>query len=323
MYDLVEKYFNNTITPEEKIILFSKMMMDEDLKIEFASIQNLRALTTLFPVNDDRADGIKKLLDFKQSRKKKPFVLPVRHIIGYAATICIAILLTWTIAGTDKKEKPVEIGYEEISAPAGQRALVKLHDGTTVWLNAKSTLRYPNQFPGRNRTVELDGEAFFEVKENSEKPFIVSTEKVDIQVLGTHFNVFAYKGRNEFRTSLLEGAVKIYDRRDETKAIFLEPNEQAELIENKLIKTSFNSRDFLLWREGVYSFDDVPFREIIRKLELYYDIVININNKQIDNYKFSGKFRQRDGVESVLRTLQKVRYFRFIKDDELNTITIR
>lgn len=321
MHDLITKYFNYTITPEERKILFSKMMIDKDLKMEFARIQNLRALTALFPVNNDRVDGIKKLLDFKQSRKGKLFALPVRHLIGYAATICIAILSTWAIVSIDKNS--IEIEYEEVSAPAGQRAFVKLHDGTTVWLNARSTLRYPNQFPGQNRTVELDGEAFFEVSEDSEKPFIVTTEKLNIKVLGTHFNVYAYKGRNEFRTSLLEGAVKIYDRKDESKAVLLTPNEQAELIENKLIKTSFDSKDFLLWREGIYSFDDTPFSEIIKKLELYYDIVINVNNQQINNYKFSGKFRQRDGVESVLRTLQKVRCFSYVKDDDLNKITIK
>jgi len=322
MHDLITKYFHNTITPEEKEILFSEMMLDDDLKKEFASIQNLHALTALFPVNDDQVDGIKKLLDFKQSRRKKLSALPVKHIIGYAATICIAILSTWAVANVNES-KLAEISYEEICAPAGQRAFVKLHDGTKVWLNARSTLRYPNQFSDRNRIVELEGEAFFEVQEDQEKPFIVSTEKLDIQVLGTHFNVYAYKGRNEFRTSLLEGSVHVYDRKDKSKRLFLEPNEQAELIDNKLIKTYFDSKDFLLWREGIYSFDDVSFSDIIKKLELYYDIVIKVDNQQINTYKFSGKFRRRDGVESVLRTLQKVRYFNYVKDDDLNIITVK
>lgn len=322
MHDLITRYFDSTITLEEKEILFSEMLIDDDLKKEFASIQNLRALTALFPVNDDRSDGIEKLLDFKQSRKRKSFILPVRHILGYAVAICIAVLSTWTFININKAKNSPEIEYEEISAPAGQRAFVKLHDGTTVWLNARSTLRYPNQF-GKERIVELDGEAFFEVKKDQGKPFVVSTEKLDIRVLGTHFNVYAYKGWNEFKTSLIEGSVQVYDRKDKSKYLSLEPNEQAELINNKLIKTTFDCKDFLLWKDGIYSFDDVAFSDIIKKLEFYYDIVIDINNHHLDTYKFSGKFRQRDGVESVLRTLQKVRYFRFVKDDELNKITIK
>jgi len=322
MYDLIAKYFSGTITQEEKDILFSEMMINEDLKIEFASIQNIHALTTLFPSDTDQSDGLEKLLQFKESNKKKRLAPFIKHTIGYAAAICIAVLSTWMVVNLGKEEEPRLITYEEITAPAGQRALIKLHDGTTVWLNARSKLRYPNHF-NKERRVELEGEAFFEVKENKELPFIVSTEKLDIEVLGTHFNVFAYKAQNEFSTSLLEGSVQIYDPKDRSRVLLLEPNERAELIGNKLTKKSFSSKDFLLWKDGIYAFDDISFSEIIKKLELYYDTQITVNNDLLSSYKFSGKFRQRDGVESVLRTLQKVRYFRFIKDDELNTITIR
>lgn len=323
MYDLIVKYFEHTITPEEKNRLFSGMETDEKLKIEFATIQNIRSLTTLLPAKEDQIDGVRGLLDFKQAKKKKSYTLPVKHIIGYAVAVCAAVLLTWTVTiGIDDGEESLAIEYEEVSAPSGQRVLVKLHDGTTVWLNAHSTLRYPNQF-GKERIVELDGEAFFEVKEDRKKPFVVTTDKLNIEVLGTHFNVHAYKGRDEFRISLLEGAVQIYDRKDESKMLFLNPNEQAELIENKLIKTTFSNTDFLLWREGVYAFDDVTFGDLIKKLEFYYDITIEVRNQNINKYRYSGKFRQRDGVESVLHTLQKVHYFRFVKDDALNKITIK
>jgi len=322
MYDLIAKYFSGTITQEEKDILFSEMMIDEDLKMEFASIQNIHALTTLFPSDNDQADGLEKLLQFKESKKRERLSPFIKHAMGYAAAICIAILSTWMVANIGEEEESILVAYEEISAPAGQRALIKLHDGTTVWLNARSKLRYPNHF-NKERRVELEGEAFFEVTENKELPFIVSTDKLDIEVLGTHFNVFAYKSQNEFSTSLLEGSVQIYDPKDKSKVLLLEPNERAELIGNKLTKTSFSSKDFLLWRDGIYAFDDISFNEIIKKLELYYDIKISVNNDLISSYKFSGKFRQRDGIESVLHTLQKVRSFRYIKDDELNTITIR
>ena len=103
--------------------------------------------------------------------------------------------------------------------------MVKLHDGTTAWVNARSTLRYPNHFAHEERKVELDGEAFFDVEHNEHKPFVVSTEKLDIKVLGTKFNVFAYKGREEFNTALLEGSVKVYERMNEEKALFMNPNE--------------------------------------------------------------------------------------------------
>lgn len=265
-------------------------------------------------------------MQFKRAHenKKKKFIHLTRHFVGYAAAICLAILSTWTIMNYQRDNVIEEqLSFEEFSTPPGQRAQVKLHDGTVVWLNARSRLRYPNRFSGTERKVELDGEAFFEVSRNEEAPFVVSTEKLDIKVLGTKFNVFAYKGKNEFTTALIEGSVKLYQSDNESVAMYMSPNDYAELKDGRLVKSKICSTDFLLWKEGIYAFDDIPFGEIIKKLELYYDITIEIRNKNLNNYKFSGKFRQRDGIESVLKTLQKIYYFSYVKDEELNKITIR
>lgn len=324
MHYLITKYFEGEITAEERKLLFSRIRTDAKVRKDFSSVQNLYALSSWLPKENDELDAVDKLAGFKQAhcRKKRNPVPFMRHVAGYAAAICLTILSTWI--ALDNRQSPEEhIAYEEFSIPSGQRAMVKLHDGTTVWLNARSTLRYPNRFTSGERKVELDGEAFFEVEHDEQKPFVVSTEKLDIKVLGTKFNVFAYKGRNEFNTVLLEGSVKIYEREDESKALFMNPNECAELKDNKLVKRPMGNTDFLLWKEGIYAFDDVPFEEIIKKLELYYDIGITVSNSKLMKYKFSGKFRQRDGVESALRTLRKVYYFTYMKDEENNSIIIR
>lgn len=326
MHILITKYFNKEITTGEKAELFSLMQTDKELHKEFVSMQNLSALSASLPAEDDEMKAVSKLLQFKQTHKneKKKFVHLTRHFVGYAAAICLAVLSTWTIMNYQRDNViEEELAFEEFSTPPGQRAQVKLHDGTVVWLNARSRLRYPNRFSGTERKVELDGEAFFEVFRNEEAPFVVSTEKLDIKVLGTKFNVFAYKGKNEFTTALIEGSVKLYQSDNESVAMYMSPNDYAELKDGRLVKSKISSTDFLLWKEGIYAFDDIPFGEIIKKLELYYDITIEIRNKKLNNYKFSGKFRQRDGIESVLKTLQKIYYFSYVKDEELNKITIR
>lgn len=326
MHDLVRKYFEREITAEERKQMFSAMETDTHLRNEFISVQNTYALSALLPRDSDIPEAMAKLVEFKKRRKKQPFVFRYRHAIGYAATLCIAVYSTWIYTEFQANQVPIDnepVTYEEFHAPAGQRAKVTLHDGTVVWLNARSTLRYPNRFGKIGRKVELNGEAFFDVTHNEELPFIVSTEMVDVEVLGTKFNVFAYKGRDEFSTSLVEGAVKIYKEKDEGNALFMEPNECVKLVENKLVKSTINNADYLLWKEGIYAFDDVPFNDIMKKLELYYDIQIAVNNKTLNTYRFSGKFRQRDGVESVLRTMRKVYPFAYHKDDDLNRITIR
>lgn len=324
MHILITKYFEGEITAAERKLLFSMIQTDEKLRKDFSSVQNLYALSSWLPNENDEFEAVDKLAAFKQThcRKKRYPIHIIKHAAGYAAAICITILSTWVVMN-DREPAEEMVTYEEFTTPSGQRAMVKLHDGTTVWLNARSTLRYPNHFAREERKVELDGEAFFDVEHNEHKPFVVSTEKLDIKVLGTKFNVFAYKGREEFNTALLEGSVKVYERMNEEKALFMNPNECVELKDNKLVKRPMDNTDFLLWKEGIYAFDDVPFEDIIKKFELYYDIVITVNNSKLMKYKFSGKFRQRDGVESALRTLRKVYYFTYIKDEENNNIVIR
>jgi len=324
MHILITKYFEGEITAAERKSLFSMIQTDEKLRKDFSSVQNLYALSSWLPNENDEFEAVDKLAAFKQThcRKKRYPIHIIKHAAGYAAAICITILSTWMVMN-DREPAEEMVTYEEFTTPSGQRAMVKLHDGTTVWLNARSTLRYPNHFAREERKVELDGEAFFDVEHNEHKPFVVSTEKLDIKVLGTKFNVFAYKGREEFNTALLEGSVKVYERMNEEKALFMNPNECVELKDNKLVKRPMGNTDFLLWKEGIYAFDDVPFEDIIKKFELYYDIVITVNNSKLMKYKFSGKFRQRDGVESALRTLRKVYYFTYIKDEENNNIVIR
>jgi ferric-dicitrate binding protein FerR (iron transport regulator) len=322
---LITKYFKQNITYLEKKELFSQMEVDDELKKDFISVQNLFGLYSILPSDKDEIIALYKLRRFKQMRRRKTLLLSLKHTGGYVAAVCITVLSTvivmkhTTLLG---KTQPV-IAYEELTTPAGQRVTVKLHDGTVVWLNARSTLRYPTFFAGGERKVELDGEAYFEVARKEEQPFVVSTERLNIKALGTHFNVSAYKGQNAFNTSLVDGSVKIYNKGNERNAMFLHPNEYAELKSNRLMKHTFDNLNFLLWKDGIYAFDNMSFTDIMNKMQWFYDIKVDVHNRKLSEYKFSGKIRHRDGLESVLRTLQKVYHFSFVKDDELNTVTVR
>lgn len=335
MQNSIIKYFEGNLSTQERRELFRLLESDPELREEFADTQNLYALTSWLPLDADEAESVGRLLDFKQgqNKKRKSRMILWRHLAGYGAAILITAFLTSLAADRQLLRKMIyerhlafsddrQTSYEEFTAPAGQRALVKLQDGTSVWLNAKTTLRYPDKFSRKERRVKLDGEAFFDVKNNDDIPFVVSTSRLDIKVTGTSFNVFAYKGQEEIQTSLIEGSVWVYDKRDESKRLELNPNERAVLAGNRLYKEPFTQTDFLLWKDGIYAFDNLPFGEIVKKLELYYDITIIVENEKLENYKFSGKFRQRDGVESVLRALRKIRYFDYQKDDELNIVVI-
>ncbi|MDR1500018.1 MAG: FecR domain-containing protein [Tannerellaceae bacterium] len=326
MHYLIVKYFKQTITKPERDELFSLMERDERLRKDFISVQNLRALSSLLPSGTDHSIALSKLRQFKYIRRRKSILLFFKNTLRHAALVVLTVAATWGVmsyAGLVAEKDVTDVAYEELTTPAGQRVRLTLHDGTVVWLNARSTLRYPTTFAQGERNVELNGEAFFEVAHNEEQPFVVSTGKLNIKALGTSFNVSAYGEQQTFNTSLIDGSVKVYNKGTEANAMLLESNEYAELENNRLIKRTFDNLDFLLWRDGIYAFDNVSFDDISDKMGWYYDVNIDVrNNGKLRDYKFSGKIRYRDGMESVLRTLQKVYYFSFAKDDELNTITI-
>ena len=247
----------------------------------------------------------------------------MRKIAGYAAIMVFSVLSTYLLM-TNMGGRGEELArYQEFSTPPGQRARVLLADGTEVWLNANSTLRYPEHFDLKQREVELHGEAFFEVEKNKEKPFVVRTSKMDIQVTGTKFNVSAYEAEKYFVTSLVEGAVSVFCANDRNRTFSLRPQQQIIVSDSSSEVALFENTDFLSWREGVFVFDDMSLTDIIKKLELFYDVSIVVKNTKLGNYRYTGKFRQRDGVESVLRKLQIVYPFTYTKDDERNLIVLQ
>jgi len=220
-------------------------------------------------------------------------------------------------------ESPIQnpVAMQTLHVPAGQRAEITLEDGTKVWLNAKTTLTFPNQFSGKTREVKLDGEGFFDVTHNKLKPFIVNTEKYNIKVWGTKFNLMAYSGKGIFETSLLEGSVEVLNT-GSAKGVMIRPDERIFQKDNQLIIAPIIHMNHFLWKDGIISFDDETFPEIVNKLELYFDLKIIVKNNKILNYHCTGKFRMKDGVEHILKVLQLSNKFSYKIDDKQNIIAI-
>ena len=220
-------------------------------------------------------------------------------------------------------QEGIQVTTKAISKwPAGQNAQVTLADGSKVWLNAGSTLHFPTRFPDKERLVNLEGEGFFEVQANKEKPFIVSTTSYTIKALGTTFNVNAYKKSKDFETSLLTGKVEVADHAGK-QTILLSPNNRVVLEGNKLKTLPIQDSEYFLWREGIICFNE-PLSEVLKKLELYFDVKIEVNNKRVlqNEQHCIGKFRSRDGLEHILEVLQLTSHFSYKKDDEKNLVTI-
>lgn len=321
MLDLLSKYLTGNISPEEKQTLFQQLKGDSCYRKEAADMQNLSALISMAE-EDCMASDI-QYSSFVSLRRKRTIFSNIRKIAGYAAIMVFSVLLTYLLTTYVGDENNNLVRYQEFSTPAGQRAKVLLTDGTEVWLNANSKLRYPEHFGLKQREVELHGEAFFEVEKDTEKPFVVKTSKMDIKVTGTKFNVSAYDSEKYFVASLLEGSVSVSCANDRNRSYALCPQQQIVVSDRSSEISLFENTYFMSWKDGVFIFDDMLLIDIIKKLELYYDVSIIVKNTKLGNFRYTGKFRQRDGVESVLKKLQIVYPFTYTKDDDRNQILLQ
>ena len=171
-----------------------------------------------------------------------------------------------------------EILFNTISTPRGGQYQVVLPDGSTVWLNAASSIRFPTVFQGNDRKVEVAGEVYFEIIKDKLKPFIVSVNKSEIEVLGTHFNVMAYEEEGLLKTTLLEGSVKFVNGRT-TK--ILVPGQQAQLIKDGLVAVAsgVNVENVMAWKNGVFQFEGEDIGTVTRQLSRWYDVEVEYSRK--------------------------------------------
>lgn len=254
----------------------------------------------------------------KQARKRS---VSLWKWTGGVAAAIMALFLLYNVPVLLNKNTRQEIALNTIKVPAGQRVELTLADGTHIWLNARSEFSYPASFNGDRREVHLKGEAFFDVAKNKNKKFIVNTGRCEVEVLGTQFNVEAYS-ENEFTTSLIRGSVKVTDKSQPNESVVLEPNNAVRLSNGKLTVTPITDFNPYTWKEGLITFKDIKFKDLMKKLEKNYGIRIIIDNHKLDNYACSGKFRISDGIEEVLRALQQDAHFTFERENK-NEIRIQ
>lgn len=306
---LLNKYIAGDALPEEKEQVTRWMKESEDNRQQLMKLHRIYNATVWN--GNLRQSGV---------TKKKPMVRYLWSALKMAAVVAMVAFILHKEYEEYRFENSVEM--QAITVPAGQRANLTLADGTTIWLNSNSTLRYPaNGFQSKERKVILEGEGYFEVAHDEEHPFIVSTAKYDIRVLGTTFNVSAYPKSNLFEASLIEGKVSVYSP-GAPQEVVLQPNEKIEEREGKLYKETFTSDNDFLWRKGIYSFNNEPLETVFKKLEQYYEVEIINKNKEIATRPCTGKFRQKEGIEHVMKVLQKYVKFDYHQDDENNRITI-
>lgn len=228
------------------------------------------------------------------------------------------------ISYTDAAEQDETAGtapmFNTVSTPRGGQHHLVLSDGTQVWLNAASSIKYPVKFTGGTRSVTVSGEAYFEVAPDAAAPFRVISRAQTIEVLGTHFNINAYADERQVKTTLLEGAVRVLA--DAGNSVTLKPGQQAILqpgqqvtVGNADVETAID------WKNGDFVFSNQTLPDIMRKIARWYDVDINYGNYKNSPLTFSGVVSRTHNLSAVLAMLESTATVKFIIRNNQVTIT--
>lgn len=306
----VIRYIDDTLSEDERREVYAWICESEQHMREYRQLRHLYDLM-LWRSDEQRSAET-------QSRPKPRR----RHLGAWASAVCSVACLTIAVIlfHNSRSVEPLAT-FGSITAPAGSELQVSLTDGTTIWLNSRSTLSMVESSNSHQRRVRLEGEGYFEVAKDPKHPFVVETSQLDVQVLGTEFDLSAYPG-DEWSTSLVSGSVAILDKSGE-ELTRLRPMTKAVYDDSKIVVSSINT-DSCLWREGIIYFDNLTLSEILDKLSNYYNLQFDTSSSATClSHRYTGKFRSVDGYEHILKVLQLDSGLKYCIEPSPGTVTVR
>jgi ferric-dicitrate binding protein FerR (iron transport regulator) len=306
---ILDEYFAGTMSKSDKKKLFDELKTNEALRDEFIRIRNTLALTSLYACRDDAAYAIR----MKRDLMRQFGIRRTRHILTevmkYAAIVILIIVNACFFY--DKYTDDNIVVQNIIEAPEGQHVHLTFADGTQAWLRPRTVVKLPSCFGKKERLIELDGEGYFSVAEDPQRPFVVRTKQYDIKALGTTFNVFAYSVSPRFETNLADGKVAVIKRDNPESTVILTSGQTVSLENDTLniTKAPYNNENFI--KKGIFTFSNKSLTYILDYLSLWYDIRFEIETTFPLDRQYSGKVRQSDDVKLILKALQDIHPFKF------------
>jgi transmembrane sensor len=222
------------------------------------------------------------------------------------------------LAYTNNKGPQQPALYNTLLIPRGRQYQLVLPDGSHVWLNAASSVRYPAAFTGKERNVEITGEAYFEVAPDAAHPFRVKAGETEVDVLGTHFNIMAYEEENAVKTTLLEGAVKVIKAGTSN---LLQPGQQAQSVKNTrgpaiVVVDDAPVDEVVAWKNGLFFFNRSNLQTVMRQIARWYDVEI-VYEGEVPIMEFGGKISRNNNISEVLKILELSKVHFRIEDKKI------
>jgi len=307
---LITRYLAGEVSTDEIIELQKWLGASKDNLLSFQQLKNIWDNSEHYA--DEKMINVEKA--FNMINKRITFKSPVTNFWYYwkkiAAVLLIPLVLgnllyfSFCAKNYSKNQEPI---YNELFAAFGTRSALKLSDGTAVWLNSGSSIKYPDRFIGNNRTVFLKGEAYFEVESDIKKPFIVETSSLSVKATGTKFNVSGYDSDNEAEVTLVSGKVEVCTTDDKNNIRSSKLNINQHLSFNKVDgTTSISDEDtykYISWKDGKLVFRNEPFSQVAKKISQVFNIDIELQGSSLQDYSYKATF-QDESLAEILKLLK-------------------
>jgi transmembrane sensor len=311
--EIITKFFSGIITPEKEVLLAAWLNESTENKKYFAQLKNIWevAQPAFNPEEINLTKAEENVMRKISNRRwtQTPVVIWWQRVA--AIMILPVIIMMSYLLYNQTPQKPV-VAYQEVISPFGTSSKVDLPDGSTVWLNSGSKLKYPVVFASNERNVYLSGEGFFKVHADKSYPFIVATENVKVRATGTEFNVEAYSTDTITAVTLMEGKVDLNIFGDKTKK--LQPNQR--MVFNSISKTysltGTDARIWGLWKDGVLVFRDESLENVFKKIGRTYNVNIKLNDPVVAKQLYRATF-EGESLEEILGLLKMTAPIKYIR----------
>jgi transmembrane sensor len=308
---LISKNLEGVASEEENLRLHLWISVSETNRKYYLELKNIWEASSHYPFHDkiDPVEGLKRVkgrISIRQSDNRLwVYMQRIAAILLIPVTIGTILFMRHRSEGYSVSGGPV---YNEVYAAFGTRSALKLADSTLVWLNSGSSLRYPDRFTGKNREVDLKGEAYFEVKSDVSHPFIVRTSNFMVKATGTKFNVLNYESNRISEVTLVSGKVSVNELTNGDKSNLISklgPNQHLNYDkQNKTIcLRDEDSYKYYAWKDGKLIFRNEPLSDVVKKIGQVFNVDIQLKGSELQEYRYRATF-QDESLEEILRLLK-------------------
>jgi len=298
--NLMARYLNGNCTEAELLELKSWIDHSPENKKEYIGVKDTWDFARLQKNRDEEQLSLFYKNQFEKTQRSRQ--LWIRYSTAVAAILLIGLVVS--VLTPQKNTRQMD-SVQVFSVPLGSRSKVLLADGTEVSLNSGSELTYSSSFSSANRVVQLTGEGYFHVKSDMLHPFLVKTADFDVKVTGTQFNVCSYAENKTSSTALVEGTIEL-KMHGTNQSFEIDPSEKFEL-NRQTRKYSLKNADMeseTAWKDGEFIFRNIPFPDLLQRLERWYDVKLNYSDERLRVHNFTGRFKNQETIWQVLDALK-------------------